>query len=75
MAYKVIILYRLYMPPYFLGTFTEYPYNKEKALARSPDTKRPPSRLCGGGRFVKEPPPDGFRFTVPFLSVCSAHAC
>ena len=26
MAYKVIILYRLYMPPYFLGTFTEYPY-------------------------------------------------
>ena len=25
MAYKVIILYRLYMPPYFLGTFTEYP--------------------------------------------------
>ena len=28
MAYKVIILYRLYMPPYFLGTFTEYPYIK-----------------------------------------------
>ena len=27
MAYKVIILYRLYMPPYFLGTFTEYPYS------------------------------------------------
>ena len=26
MAYKVIILYRLYMPSYFLGTFTEYPY-------------------------------------------------
>ena len=26
MAYKVIILYRLYMPPYFLGTFTEYLY-------------------------------------------------
>ena len=26
MAYKVIILYRLYMPPYFLGTFTEYPF-------------------------------------------------
>lgn len=23
MAYKVIILYRLYMPSYFLGTFTE----------------------------------------------------
>lgn len=28
MAYKVIILYRLYMPSYFLGTFTEYPYCK-----------------------------------------------
>ena len=28
MAYKVIILYRLYMPSYFLGTFTEYPQNK-----------------------------------------------
>ena len=27
MAYKVIILYRLYMPSYFLGTFTEYPYD------------------------------------------------
>ena len=30
MAYKVIILYRLYMPSYFLGTFTEYPYYKFK---------------------------------------------
>ena len=28
MAYKVIILYRLYMPSYFLGTFTEYPYGE-----------------------------------------------
>ena len=27
MAYKVIILYQLYMPSYFLGTFTEYPYS------------------------------------------------
>ena len=26
MAYKVIILYRLYMPSYVLGTFTEYPH-------------------------------------------------
>ena len=26
MAYKVIILYRLYMPSYVLGTFTEYPF-------------------------------------------------
>ena len=30
MAYKVIILYRLYMPSYFLGTFTEYPYPSSK---------------------------------------------
>ena len=31
MAYKVIILYQLYMPSYFLGTFTEYPWeNTEK---------------------------------------------
>ena len=29
MAYKVIILYRLYMPFYFLGTFTEYPHIKK----------------------------------------------
>ena len=29
MAYKVIILYQLYMPSYFLGTFTEYPYEKK----------------------------------------------
>ena len=28
MAYKVIILYRLYMPSYVLGTFTEYPCGK-----------------------------------------------
>ena len=32
MAYKVIILYRLYMPSYFLGTFTEYPYIKIQEL-------------------------------------------
>ena len=30
MAYKVIILYRLYMPSYFLGTFTEYPERGRK---------------------------------------------
>ena len=29
MAYKVIILYQLYMPSYFLGTFTEYPYESK----------------------------------------------
>ena len=30
MAYKVIILYQLYMPSYFLGTFTEYPSSRER---------------------------------------------
>ena len=32
MAYKVIILYRLYMPSYVLGTFTEYPYYNNKRI-------------------------------------------
>ena len=32
MAYKVIILYQLYMPSYFLGTFTEYPYLEESLV-------------------------------------------
>ena len=32
MAYKVIILYQLYMPSYFLGTFTEYPYLRCKNI-------------------------------------------
>ena len=31
MAHKVIILYRLYMPYYFLGTFTEYPFDNSKS--------------------------------------------
>ena len=35
MAYKVIILYQLYMPSYFLGTFTEYP-DKERELLHYP---------------------------------------
>ena len=34
MAYKVIILYRLYMPSYFLGTFAEYPKNREAAQSQ-----------------------------------------
>ena len=36
MAYKVIILYQLYMPSYFLGTFTEYPnlgQNKKRDMS------------------------------------------
>ena len=39
MAYKVIILYQLYMPSYFLGTFTEYPEIKQK-LTIIPDNKK-----------------------------------
>ena len=34
MAYKVIILYQLYMPSYFLGTFTEYPYIETGSIWR-----------------------------------------
>lgn len=34
MAYKVIILYRLYMPSYVLGTFTEYPKSDKKEYSR-----------------------------------------
>ena len=41
MAYKVIILYQLYMPSYFLGTFTEYPY-----------TKNPPKNLKQTAFFI-----------------------
>ncbi|MFR2025284.1 MAG: hypothetical protein ACLS35_04450 [Odoribacter splanchnicus] len=36
MAYKVIILYQLYMPSYFLGTFTEYPYVGRLAFSERP---------------------------------------
>ena len=35
MAYKVIILYRLYMPSYFLGTFTEYPNEDDSVKSSS----------------------------------------
>ena len=28
MTYEVIILGHLHMPLYFIGTFTEYPYNR-----------------------------------------------
>ena len=52
MAYKVIILYQLYMPSYFLGTLTEYPYvtdqiyyitkivTKVEKIKKSPATNR-----------------------------------
>ena len=42
MAYKVIILYRLYMPSYFLGTFTEYPlFNQTDLTANVPEGNGP----------------------------------
>lgn len=38
MAYKVIILYQLYMPSYFLGTFTEYPnFDPVSGINHPPD--------------------------------------
>ena len=39
MAYKVIILYQLYMPSYFLGTFTEYPNLKKHDKQNDKDKK------------------------------------
>ena len=39
MAYKVIILYQLYMPSYFLGTFTEYPYLQHPEMRLCVDTR------------------------------------
>ena len=41
MAYKVIILYQLYMPSYFLGTFTEYPYFNSIPLLLQIHPKQP----------------------------------
>ena len=41
MAYKVIILYQLYMPSYFLGTFTEYPYLLTLPIPGAPSTGNP----------------------------------
>ena len=52
MAYKVIILYQLYMPSYFLGTFTEYPELKmELAYRFSEDIE---GYCTGKDAFVKQ---------------------
>jgi len=32
MAYEMVMPYHLHMPSYFLETFTEYPYKREKYL-------------------------------------------
>ena len=40
MAYKVIILYRLYMPSYFLGTFTEYPFLMHPYSSPRPECRK-----------------------------------
>ena len=45
MAYKVIILYQLYMPSYFLGTFTEYPYFKAEQTATNHTKFIPKSKV------------------------------
>ena len=50
MAYKVIILYQLYMPSYFLGTFTEYPYLynnfQQKLKDKFPSLNEKEIQLC-----------------------------
>ena len=49
MAYKVIILYQLYMPSYFLGTFTEYPsFYSEIGIERK-------NKLMAGRRRLYDP--------------------
>lgn len=55
MAYKVIILYQLYMPSYFLGTFTEYP--SDRFLQGKPVTKN------GALHFSGQCLEDLYRFT------------
>ena len=71
MAYKVIILYQLYMPSYFLGTFTEYPYlisvsNRDTNKSRVPNSFWTPSNIIK--LFV-----DNFNFVDDQLaSSCSA---
>ena len=34
MAYEMVMPYHLHMPSYFLETFTEYPYVKNKNIFR-----------------------------------------
>jgi hypothetical protein len=62
MAYKVIILYRLYMPSYVLGTFTEYPYGRFlwrdfHYLQYKLSNK---IRLLFTGQYMEASPSDGF---------------
>ena len=47
MAYKVIILYQLYMPSYFLGTFNEYPYTIHLSGLTYPTRKYAESKKTG----------------------------
>ena len=62
MAYKVIILYRLYMPSYFLGTFTEYPFRKATDWCAT----EPILVLCSSGNQSVSPFSNGcFSCSVP----------
>jgi len=65
MAYKVIILYRLYMPSYFLGTFTEYPWVIRKAKREAI------SNLCRDS-LLKKRNLEMYRFTTAFLKTLGA---
>ena len=40
MAYEVLMPYHLHMPSYFLGTFTEYPFQGYLHFADTPYTNR-----------------------------------
>ena len=63
MAYKVIILYRLYMPSYVLGTFTEYPQSN---LFRM-DTISSESTTNSHILVVEFPPPPPVLDAKPYL--------
>ena len=43
MAYEMVMPYHLHMPSYFLETFTEYPYEKDK---KNPSKSAPDKKYC-----------------------------
>ena len=59
MAYKVIILYQLYMPSYFLGTFTEYPDLKEAVITAVVNKRAGGMGLISGRKAFQKPMAEG----------------
>ena len=77
MAYKVIILYQLYMPSYFLGTFTEYPLiitggtkvARNSASRQLPLYGYPPNNSSNTGQQFPHPMNDRSFFLQAFFIV------